>query len=286
MTESRIYEIKNEYLSLKVNSFGGTIDSLTLLDKNKELIYQIEEGGWQNKDVVIFPFISKGDFIHKNIHYLVKANHGLIRNALLSISKHDKDEIIFEYSSKEIDLEQYPFKFIFFLSYKLIDKRVEISAKIVNQSDETMYFSFGHHPAFKIDLDNSYLEGIDNYFPLTDEGLLDCETKLQLNKEKLPLNKESILPFKTLIVDNYTKNNGIKNYILETGLGYKVNYRMPSTFIAVWSSDKGNFICVEPRFGVTNIVNEERELKNRKFYNSLSPEEETSFTYSFEIIEE
>ena len=49
-----IYTIKNNYLSLSVNSAGGSMTSLRYLPADDERLWQGGEG-WASRDVVIFP---------------------------------------------------------------------------------------------------------------------------------------------------------------------------------------------------------------------------------------
>jgi hypothetical protein len=69
---------------------------------------------------------------------------------------------------------------------------------------------------------------------------------------------------------------------LVTGLGERLSYHFHSPYIAIWSPDKGgDFVCVEPWWGLATYEGQPAEVKERKDYNVVSKptlfEEKISF---------
>ena len=62
----------------------------------------------------------------------------------------------------------------------------------------------------------------------------------------------------------------------------KVIYNFNTPYFAIWSNAKtGDFICVEPWWGISNYINESKDLSSRIAINKLKENEVASFSYSY-----
>ena len=52
-----VYEIKNEELTAKINTYGGELVSLVRNATGKEYIWNADEAFWKRSSPILFPFV-------------------------------------------------------------------------------------------------------------------------------------------------------------------------------------------------------------------------------------
>ncbi|MFI3176236.1 MAG: aldose 1-epimerase family protein [Eubacteriales bacterium] len=164
-----IYTIKNDYISVSVNSFGGMLHSIQETD-GFEYMWEGHEQIWPERDMVIFPYIARlfdgryecqGRIYEMDIHGFAKDHH-------FEVESSSKESIWFKLSYSDETLEQYPFFFVFKIGYQLDKNHIRICYEIANEGKETMYFGVGGHPGFRIPMDHGEFE--DYYLEFKEEG--------------------------------------------------------------------------------------------------------------------
>ncbi len=53
------YEIKNEFIKVKIDSFGAQLNSLKKVDKNLEYIWQADAKYWNRHSPILFPIVGR-----------------------------------------------------------------------------------------------------------------------------------------------------------------------------------------------------------------------------------
>ena len=94
------------------------------------------------------------------------------------------------------------------------------------------------------------------------------------------VDKKMIADAKTLIFDA----KDINNVILSTnGYSYKFDVN-EAEILAVWTDPYfGDYLCVEPWWGIPDIINPNPELKDKPFMHTLHPTESEEKGYSLVI---
>ena len=286
-------EISNEYLKISINEIGACLTSILSIKRNKELLYQVEEGSWGFQDVVLFPLIGKGEYEFNNTHYSFPLRHGLVRDKKFKVIDKSSIVLTLRYESTTEDLAFYPFKFTFDITYMLLKNKIVVRTKVYNDNDNKednpLIYSYGSHTGLKasstsgsILLSNQENKDIA-FYPLDKNGLIDVDHPLNFlelnnNDVNLSLNKETFKKYDTLIFKN---NSG--EVILDSGLNYKVKYSFNAPLYAIWSNkDKGEFVCIEPWWGISNYVNESSSITDRLFINKTFITNE--YCYSLEFV--
>lgn len=287
--------IENNLFKIEINPNGGALNSIYDKVNNKNLMYEPDIRSWSGKDVVIFPFVARlkdSKYLVDGKEYFLK-NHGVIRYEVLNVKRISKTELSCYLKYNEKTLSIYPYKFYFEVNYKLIFNELFITYKIKNLDDKDIYYSFGGHPALKV-------SGIENEkgFEFRDTHLLfldDIKTKryvlnedgsLIVNKidevinKDILVNKKMIVDAKTLIYD--AKN--INNVILKTN-GYSFSFNIKKCeVLAIWTMEGfGDYICVEPWWGIPDYENPNLELKDKPLIHKLSIGKEEVSGYSIRI---
>ena len=286
------YEIKNSFISVKIDSFGAQLNSLKKTDKNLEYIWQANPQYWNRHAPILFPIVGRlkdDEYFYKENKYNM-TQHGFARDCEFELVKKEDDYLKFRLESNEKSLEKYPFLFELDISYELVENKLVISYEVKNKTNGEMLFSIGAHPAFNWPLDNeekndAYFEfdNIQNtkrYF-LNDKGLVYDNADLEIIENKIPLSeelfKDDALVFNDLSINTVSfKNTKNTNHIR---LDFK---KFP--YLGLWSKPSGApFLCIEPWYGVADSFDSSKNLEDKKGIITLQKDEIFSSFYSIEI---
>mgnify|MGYP000193294247 FL=1 len=293
MKKEMNYEIKNEFIKAKIKSFGAELNSLQKCGEELEYIWQGDSKYWNRHSPILFPIVGRlkdDSYFYKNQKYNM-TQHGFARDKEFELVKNEADFIEFRLKSDEKTLEIYPFSFELYLSYKLEKNSLIVSYKVINKSDDKMFFSIGAHPAFnwclkedekKEDyfLEFENIKETKRYF-LNDLGLVYKNEDLKIIDNKIALNEElfknDALVFEDFNIKTLTlKNSKNENFV-------KLNFeKFP--YLGIWSKPSGApFICIEPWFGVADDENSNQNFEDKKGIITLQKDEIFSCFYSIEI---
>ncbi len=287
--------LENEYLRINITLDGGSMTSIYDKKKNVELLYQKDSRSWQGQDVVIFPFVARlkdGKYKVDGKEYFMK-NHGIVRYSRLKVWEKSETKAILYLDSTSETLEVYPYNFHFEIIYELNDNKLSIKYKIVNTDNKKIYYEFGGHPAFKVDgfeteygyeIKDTILEfpndiNTNRYF-LDETGSYIINKNTVLIPSELIITKKLIEDAKTIILDA----SKMDECALKTR-----NYRFyfdikDAQVLALWTSPGfGDYLCVEPWWGIPDILNPNPELRDKPLIHSLNPNESEEKGYSITI---
>ncbi|MBU0923655.1 aldose 1-epimerase family protein [bacterium] len=286
------YEIKNSFISAKIDSFGAQLNSLKNNNQSFEYMWQADPRYWNRHAPILFPIVGR----LKNDEYFYQGNkynmtqHGFARDCEFELMRKDEDYLSFRLKNSDKSLEIYPFLFELDISYELIENKLVISYEVKNKTDGKMLFSIGAHPAFNWPLANEEkndcffefenIKDTKRYF-LNDKGLVYESTDLEIKDNKIALNeelfKDDALVFNDLNIKQITfKNSKNNNYI-------KLEFeKFP--YLGLWSKPSGApFLCIEPWFGVADEEDSSQKLEEKKGIITLEKDEIFSCFYSIEI---
>lgn len=286
-----MFIIENEFLKIEINPRGGCLKSIYDKRKKKELLYQPDGRSWSGQDVVIFPVIAA----LKNHSYKVDGksyslkNHGLIRYNDVYLVSQNEEEITLGFDDNEETLKLYPFKFHFEVTYKIENDKISIKYHVINKNDKTMYFSVGGHPALGVNLINGEFENVaievDGVFHkqylLNEEGSqIVGEHSVNISGNK-KISKEEITAYNTLIYDA----RNVKSIKLKINDNCFIFDVLNAPIVAIWSMEEtGNFICVEPWWGLPDYDIPEEEISKKKEIIGLDPKKKFETGYSITVL--
>lgn len=286
------YEIKNSFISAKIDSFGAQLNSLKNNNQSFEYMWQADPRYWNRHAPILFPIVGR----LKNDEYFYQGNkynmtqHGFARDCEFELMRKDEDYLTFRLKSSDKSLEIYPFLFELDISYELIENKLLVSYEVKNKTDGKMFFSIGAHPAFNWPLENEEkndcffefenIKDTKRYF-LKDKGLVYESTDLEIKDNKIALNedlfKDDALVFNDLNIKQVAfKNSKNNNYV-------KLQFeKFP--YLGLWSKPSGApFLCIEPWFGVADEEDSSQKLEEKKGIITLEKDENFSCFYSIEI---
>ena len=283
--------LQNDHLWVTVNKKGAELTSLKSKSTRIEYMWSADPAYWAKTSPILFPVV--GTLRNDSFLYLGKfytlSRHGFARDMVFNLVEQNKECATFQLLSNAITLEKYPFDFSLEVSYKLAKDFLEVSYNVKNTGSDTMYFSIGAHPAFKVPLtDDTKFEDyflqfseIENAprWPIDSLGLImDKPAALLENTSELKLThdlfSQDALVFKNLRSDKVS----IKSARHEHGLDF---YFEGFPYLGIWSYKNADFVCIEPWCGIADSVLHNQSLVEKEGIIELSSSE--SWTRSWKV---
>lgn len=289
-----VYELKNEEISVLIDSVGAELKSLKRLSDKTEYLWCGDAAYWGRTSPVLFPFVGglRGREYRAKGRTWPMTQHGFARDMEFALLFRGENEIWFELDSDEATLEKFPYAFVLKLGYRLEKSRVEVMWQVENPGEETLYFSIGGHPAFNCPLREG--EKQEDYFldfgavdqvvatEINEAGLAsDSVAVYALEKGKLALS-EHLFDRDALVIEN--RQTDMVGLCGRDGARY-VKVTMDAPLFGVWSPAGKNapFVCIEPWYGRCDGENFEGALEERKWGNQVEPGGVWEASYTIEL---
>ncbi|MCW3107140.1 MAG: aldose 1-epimerase family protein [Segetibacter sp.] len=285
--------ISNDTISIKVATKGAELQSIYHKQHKLEYMWSGDPAYWGKHSPVLFPIV--GELKNKTYNYKGKQynlnRHGFAREMEFEVTEQNESSITFSLKSNEETAEKYPFQFVFSIKYALTQNTLQISFIVENTGNETMFFSAGAHPAFKVPL----IEGtnfedyqlvfnekeITGRWPISSEGLIETEFKpLLQNENMLPLKKELFSADAIVLKDLRSTSISITSPKTEHGL--KVNFN-GFPYLGIWETKGADFVCLEPWCGIADSVNASGNIEEKEGINTLEPSGRFEVSYTIEV---
>src|SRR5690606_5326504 len=292
------YTLQNNVLKIAVKKTGAELCSIQSTNNGTEFIWQADPTVWANHAPNLFPIIGalKNDayIFEGQTYHLPK--HGFLRgNTDFEVTEHSKTSLTFTLTYNEATLKSYPFKFSFYITYQLIDNKLDIIHTVENLDDKPLYFSLGGHPAFKCPVfanehysDYSLVfeteETAHTHLINMENGLISNRTKPLLNQSnQLPLTHklflEDALIFKDLKSKAVTLNSKKHGNILT--LSYP-----DFKYLGIWAKPNGDYVCIEPWLGIADSETTNKALTTKEGILRLEANGVFEASYSVEVANE
>lgn len=270
-----IYTINNGYLSLSVNSEGGCMKSLVYLPTGEERLWQ---GGeyWKSSDVVIFPIVGHaGEYSVQGESYAPKS-HGVARYSRFTLADSGENHLTMCFSSDGESKKTYPYDFEFGITYKLDGKTLCVTYFVRSKKGKIPFY-VGGHPGMIAPGGEAFIEFENSESPVLyplEGGAVRLES---LNR--FVANKQFFAECKTFQLGSLS-GGAIYAYTRD---GYRYTYKSDCPVFAFWSNPEGgDYVCVEPWWGINDFPEAPREITLKPFMN-FADEQGASFTYTLTI---
>ncbi|MDE7479623.1 MAG: aldose 1-epimerase family protein, partial [Lachnospiraceae bacterium] len=144
------YHLKNEQISIGVDTFGAELKSLKKITTDTEYMWDAKPEYWKRTAPVLFPIVgnlNNGSYRYGGKDYPM-SQHGFARDMEFALLQQTETELKFVLKANEATKAKYPFDFELQLGYRLDGNNLIVSWKVANCDSKEMYFSIGGHPAF------------------------------------------------------------------------------------------------------------------------------------------
>lgn len=273
--------LKNNLLSISIDTLGAELQSIKTADKT-EYLWQGNKEFWGRKSPVLFPIVGKlneDKYTYQSKEFTMN-QHGFARDNEFLITKQTNNTITLTLDSKNLPLDNYPFKFILNITYTLINNSVKVHYSVENIDSKPIYFSIGAHPGFNVPLaDNEskedyYIEfspyKVRNFIPVTKDVLLDINQSKESIVEDIPLST-SLFKNGVLVYETPGKNT-ISLRSRKQDKNISITYdNMP--YLGIWSPypKDSPFVCIEPWSGVADTKDFHGDISKKLGINKLEP---------------
>ena len=149
-----LYTIKNEAMSVSIDTLGAELQSITGADGTEYLWYG-DADYWRGRATNLFPYVGRmtdGTYIYNGKKYPM-GPHGFARNMEFSAQQEGDTCVAFTLTDTAETRECYPFRFAFSVIYALVGAELRITYRVENKGDNIMHFGLGGHPGFRLPLE-------------------------------------------------------------------------------------------------------------------------------------
>ena len=196
----------------------------------------------------------------------------------------------------EETLGKYPFAFTLYITHRFSEenpRELLVSWEVINENDDTMYYSIGGHPAFRVP--ENPKESRDQYwleFPGKEHLeylLLNPQNGLAATGTTYDLKlRDGCYPIEEHLFDRDA-------LVFEGGQIGEVRIDRPDKtpyvtlrcagfpFVGIWSKPDGAFVCLEPWMGRTDDDGFTGDLAEKTGVESLKARENRMYTYGIEF---
>lgn len=283
-------EIANEYLQVKISTTGAELQSIIRKDNQLEYLWSGDPAFWGKKSPVLFPIVGglkDNTYRYKGQSYQL-GRHGFAREMEFEVTEQTATSVVLNIEDNDLTRLKYPFPFSLNIRYSIQDAMLTIGYEVQNTGDNTMYFSIGAHPAFKIPLVNgTTFEDYSLHFSepetaqlwlLSPAGIVNNDpTPYFDHTTTLPLQKS--LFYKDALVFKHLASTAISIRSDKTPHGLTVHF--PGfPYMGIWNARDADFVCIEPWYGIADHENATGKLEEKEGIMALSPKQLFSSQWS------
>ncbi len=282
--EGDIATIDNGYLKLKINKKGAELFSIEEKLTGREYLWQGDPTHWKFRSPVLFPIVGA---VYNNSYRLGGKEynmtiHGIARDYDFKITRHNQTEIVYQLKSNEEMKKKYPCDFTLEIGYKLSGSNIRVSYRVINPSDETIYFQLGAHPGFNFkNFDPE--AAVQGYYAFNDKEANDklnisISSKdgfivkkkgvVTLTDKKMPITKDTFNNGALILEGEQTKDISL----LDSDGNAYVRVRYDAPVVGLWSNaNKGYapFACIEPWYGRCDKAGYKGKFEAKDWVQSL-----------------
>ncbi len=282
--------IENEYLKVSILPKGAELNNIYHKITGLEYLWNADPAFWNKKSPVLFPIVGtlKGDTYYHGGKSYQMGRHGFAREMEFDLTDHDLISARFTLKSDPITREKYPFDFILHIIYSLEANQLNVRYVVHNTGSDTMYFSIGGHPAFRVPLVSAhryhdyYLEFSQeenaDRWPISGEGLIEkTPLPVLINTNRLPLSRE--LFAKDALVFKHLQSDSVR--LLSDVSGHGISFLFKGfPYLGVWAFKGADFVCIEPWCGIADSVDSNQQLTDKEGIEPLAAGQTFERTWS------
>jgi len=281
--------IENNSLIVSIKAKGAELFSIVNKETKLEYMWSGDPAFWGKTSPILFPIVGtlKEDTYRLKDRNYHLTRHGFARDQQFEVITAGKDSVIFALENSAATLEKYPFLFRLEVRYQLVDSALEVTYSVYNPGEDTMLFSIGGHPAFKVPL----VQGTryEDYFlkfgkvenasrwPISADGLIMTDPVPLLNHtDTLPLKRELFYQDALVLKHLQSKTVSIRSLSHHHGLDFSFE---GFPFLGIWAAMDADFVCVEPWCGVADSVTHNQRLDAKEGIERVDQGEEWTRTW-------
>ncbi|MDB5241350.1 MAG: aldose epimerase [Spirosoma sp.] len=251
--------IENDQLRVSIRPQGAELTGIFYKPANTEHLWQADSAVWGWHAPNLFPIVGGllNDQLHVNGQTYPMKRHGFARQSLFTESETSDSHAVFSLRSSDETRAVYPYEFEFQIIYQLLGTTLSVTYQILNEGQDTMYFSVGAHPAFNVPfgpgeagdyvLEFEQEETLVTH-QLSDAGLFSGETRsVPIANRQLTLT-EHLFDQDALVFKNLKSRTVTLKRTGQDERGVTVSFP-DFPHLGIWAKPGAPFVCIEPWLG-------------------------------------
>lgn len=250
-------------LTATINPLGAELWSLCD-GEGRELMTDADPRSWTGRSPILFPFVGRcrDDRYRLNGHEYAMPQHGFARRKPFSLLEHSQTRAVFRLGADADTRLAYPFEFSLEIAFVLDGRSLAINARVANEGDTAMPFSFGFHPAFAWPLpyggaasDHRIIFERPEPAPLRKidlaSGLVAAETRPS------PVDGNLLIPTYAMFEGDALIWDQLESRSLLWGAPRSPNLRIAFPdlrWLGIWQKPGAHYLCIEPWAGMADPV--------------------------------
>ncbi len=287
-------QLKNEFLTIEVNTMGAELQSIKDNDGH-EYLWQADPDYWPRHSPILFPIVCglwEGKYRIDGYEYKME-RHGFARDMEFTvISKSDTKVTMALHDTPETH-RQYPFHFNLGVTYRLDGKKIHVIWHVENTDNNEIHFQIGGHPAFYVPGTESG-KSLKGKMRFDDGGMVervfgDVEGCIRPGRYAMEGLHEGIWSF----TEESFKNDAViidrcqlsEVTLLNEDEEPHVTVRFKAPAVGIWSpyGKHAPFVCIEPWYGIHDKAYYQGDFKEKQYMNHLQPGSSFMSEYTIEI---
>lgn len=295
-----ITRLENRDIIIEVDSLGAELQKIYSKRQKKDYLWEGDSRYWNKRSPILFPIVGqlKEDEIEIEGGIYKLTRHGFARDCEFKLIEQNEDSLMYLLEPNDYTRGMYPYDFILYINYKLIDhvtsekSIIEVEWTVINKDTRDMYFSIGAHPAFRIPHKNK--DELKKY-----KLLLQGEDELReyimnppyIKEEKNVFKQEELNIDRDLFVNDTLIYKGLNKVTLLNSMdNSRITIDFPGfPYVAIWSKvtpgsgEIAPFICIEPWYGISDYDDSVGRIEKKQGIERLKPNEKFLSKYFIEI---
>lgn len=283
--------LTNDVLAVVIDTHGAELQSIDNIRTGRHYLWHGDKAYWGRRSPVLFPIVGSlwdGTFMMDGKEYGLR-QHGFARDMEFAVMENvPENEAWFVLEANDETMMKYPRKFRLEIGYSLIDERITVMWRVINEDTHEMSFQIGAHPAFNYP-DFSPADPIHAYFTtdggkilysqiIAEKGCIGDETmEVESDSDGLvPVTGATYSRGALIFADNQVHRVSM----LSKDKRPYVTLMFSAPLVGLWSpSGDAPFMCIEPWWGRADKVGYEGEFAERQYVNHLEPGETFEASY-------
>lgn len=283
--------IENKFLKVVVSERGAELQSICGKD-GTEYLWQGDKAYWGDRAPTLFPYVARltdQTYYYENRPYKM-AIHGFAPQAVFQPVVTERDRLCLCLTESQETLAQYPFRFRFLVEFALKENSLQVTYRVENRGDKTMYFGLGGHPGFRVpledgkDFEDYYLEFAETCRPDRVDFSEDCF--VTGGETPYPLEEDRILRLRHDLFDDdaIVLKRTAKKVTLGCGDGGRsVTMSFPDLpILGIWHMPHTDapYVCLEPWLSLPSRKGEIAHLERQEDLAALEAGKTYETTWS------
>jgi len=283
---AELISISSGDLTARINPFGAELWSLTD-GEGREYMTDADPAFWTGHAPLLFPIVGAlngGEYRLGDKTYTLP-KHGFARTSLFEVTEQEANTARFRLFDSAETRAVYPFAFALDMAFALVGWTLRMTATVISQSDTSLPFSFGFHPAFAWPLPggaakDAHLVTFAQPEPQPIRRIDPASGLVLPDREPTPVEHHAFAPKPALFEPDAMIWDQLDSQSLAFGAsgGASLDIAFPDTpMLGIWQKPGAAYLCIEPWQGIADPLGYAGDFRDKPGVITLAPGEERSF---------